>query len=451
MNDVSGRAETRVEPVLIPTEAYTSEAYARAENEKLWGKVWQVACRVEEIPKVGDYVTYDILDESIIVVRSAKDRIQAFYNVCQHRGRRLTEGCGHTGQFICRFHGWRWDLKGENAFVLDRADWGDALTEENLRLKSLKCDTWGGWVWINMDPDSEPLLDYLKPASPMLDAYELDKMRFRWRQWLYFPCNWKTALEAFSESYHVDATHPQLIEWGSNRWWSKAEGKHGWHGIGAPRGDTNRAGQGMNVVMAKEGMDPREAAWTYLEELYSTVNATTTQTFVDAAKITAEALPPGSTGEDVMARMMAEAYRIDAERGVSWPNVTAEHAAACGHDWHLFPNMVVLPSITTALCYRARPNGYDPNSCIFEVSVIERFPEGQEPKTELVYQPDPTEEKWRLILSQDFFNMPQVQRGMKSRGFAGGRPSPVQEVAVSHFHKILAEYMGTGAPVPIRE
>ena len=79
-----------------------------------------------------------------------------------------------------------------------------------------------------------------------------------------------------------------------------------------------------------------------------------------------------------------------------------------GHDWHIFPNTVMLPALTTALCYRARPNGYDPNSCIFEVYVLERFPEGQEPKTEWVYEPDPTEEKWRLILSQDFQNMPKV-------------------------------------------
>src|SRR4051812_6789065 len=93
-------------PVAIGTEAYFSQSYARAENEKLWGKVWQVACREEEIPKVGDYVTYDILGESIIVVRTAPDRIAAYYNVCLHRGRRLTDGCGRAQKFVCRFHGW---------------------------------------------------------------------------------------------------------------------------------------------------------------------------------------------------------------------------------------------------------------------------------------------------------------------------------------------------------
>ena len=112
----------------------------------------------------------------------------------------------------------------------------------------------------------------------------------------------------------------------------------------------------------------------------------------------------------------------DAARGVIWPKIDPQHYAACGHDWHLFPNTVILPGRTFALCYRARPNGYDPNSCIFEVYVLERFPDGQEPKTEWVFAPDPTEEQWRLILSQDFGNMPYVQKGMKSRGFPGPRP-----------------------------
>src|SRR5580658_7116993 len=102
--------------VVIPTEAYLSEQYARAEKDKLWSKVWQIACRIEELPKVGDYVTYDILDESIIVVRSAPERISAYYNVCQHRGRRLLDGRGQTRQIRCPFHGWMWNLDGKNIF-----------------------------------------------------------------------------------------------------------------------------------------------------------------------------------------------------------------------------------------------------------------------------------------------------------------------------------------------
>src|ERR1700741_4547219 len=78
-------------PVTFGVEPYISEAYAQAERDNLWRKVWQEVGRVEEIPNVGDYITYDILDDSILIVRTAPDQIRAYHNVCQHRGRRLVD------------------------------------------------------------------------------------------------------------------------------------------------------------------------------------------------------------------------------------------------------------------------------------------------------------------------------------------------------------------------
>jgi nitrite reductase/ring-hydroxylating ferredoxin subunit len=449
VNDISRSMQAVKEtPVIIPVEAYISPEYARAESEKLWPKVWQIACRVEEIPKVGDYVTYDILDESIIVVRTAKDRIQAFYNVCQHRGRRLTEGCGHTAQFYCRFHGWRWNLDGENAHVLDREDWGDALGSEALRLKPVRCETWGGWAWINMDPEAEPVLDYLAPVSQMLDPYELEKLRYRWRQWLYLPCNWKTVLGAFNESYHIPALHPQTLRGGPGyKGWCRAQGRHAWSGAGPIRGEDTPFG-GFASAWGRAGEDPRIATAENLEMMWENVNATTTETFVQAARRLVDELPPGASHDEVSAHLATAARRDDAARGVTWPQIDPAYVAATCAVWHVFPNTIIFPSITTTLCYRARPNGFDPDSCIFEVYVLERFPEGQAPKTEWVFEPDPGEEKWRLLLAQDFLNMRHVQKGMKSRGFAGARPNPAQELTVAHFNRTLAQYMGAGAPRP---
>ena len=81
---------------LIAKERYTSRAFFDLELERLWPRVWQVACRDEQVDAVGDYCEYTIGDESIVVVRSARDRIQAFYNSCLHRGTRLVDGCGHA-------------------------------------------------------------------------------------------------------------------------------------------------------------------------------------------------------------------------------------------------------------------------------------------------------------------------------------------------------------------
>src|SRR5690606_11981485 len=139
--------------------------------------------------------------------------------------------------------------------------------------------------------------------------------------------------------------------------------------------------------------EPRIAVANDLQMLWDTLEATTTETFVNAARRLVDELPEGSTLEEVGHHLFVSAKADDAARGVIWPEIEPEHLAVCGIDWHLFPNLIILPSLTTALVYRARPNGDDPDSCIFEVCMIERYPEGEEPKTEWVFEPDPTEEK----------------------------------------------------------
>ncbi|WP_375397614.1 SRPBCC family protein [uncultured Sphingomonas sp.] len=436
------------EPVLIPAEAYISEAYARAENEKLWAKVWQWACRVEEIPKVGDFVTYDILDESIIVTRASKDEIRAYYNVCQHRGRRLTAGKGCTKRFHCPFHGWQWNLDGTNARVVDKHDWNGQLTDDRLALRPVKVDIWGGYVFINMDPDCEPLHDYLEPAKSMLDPFEIDRMRFRWRKATVMPCNWKTALEAFNESYHLQTSHPQLLEWSDDLHWSKAWGKHSNSGM-MPFPANRFAGQGSKRIKPEPLEDVREALAVNQQHLVDTLDAFLSHSMVEAAQRLPKELPEGTPPLEVLQKMVEWTIEIDAKKGVTWPAITPQHMLDAGYDWHIFPNCLILAAPTYVLGYRTRPNGYDPDSCIFEAYAMDRVPEGTEPpQPEIEWSMDLTDERfWGLILMQDIHNMPEVQRGMKSRGFVGARPNPVWEQAVSNFHKTLADYMGTGAPV----
>src|SRR5437588_6705754 len=98
----------------VPKERYTSREFVELEMDRLWPRVWQVACREEQIPEVGDYLEYTIGDQSILVVRSAPDTITASYNACLHRGTRLGEGTGHfdDGTIRCRFHAWCYALAG---------------------------------------------------------------------------------------------------------------------------------------------------------------------------------------------------------------------------------------------------------------------------------------------------------------------------------------------------
>ncbi len=441
-------AEDMSAPFTIGTEAYISREYARAEREKLWRKVWQQVGRIEEIPEVGDYLTYDILDDSIIVVRTAPDAIRAHYNVCSHRGRKLIDtppgakrARGKGKHFVCGFHGWTYNLQGQCTHITDRGLWEDTLTEERTRLGEVKVDTWGGWIWINMDPQCEPLRQYLEPAATMLDPFELGNMRCRWRRWIIFECNWKVALEAFCETYHVASTHPEFMKFGDFRGWARAQGKHGNIGYDAPKGlDENQA-----KLRLGSGSDPRVSTAEMQVYTWEQVNTNTTQTLVDASKRLVKELPEGTAADKVLRHWLDSARRDDAARGVIWPTVDPKHVGQSGTSWQIFPNFQIGHALNNSLCYSARPYGYDPDKCIFEAAVYELYPKGQEPQTEWEYlaADDP---RWGTVLPQDFSNMAAVQQGMKNGGFRGTLPNPYRERNIANFHRNLARYMGTAAP-----
>ena len=443
-------------PVVIGVEAYISPEYARAERDKLWRKVWLQAGRVEEIPKVGDFLTYDILDDSILIVRASEHEIRAFHNVCAHRGRRLVQAPrgakqargrapvvadGGTEQFTCRYHGWRYDLEGKNTRVVHEEDWKGALKSECIGLRKVNVDTWGGWIWINMDPKCEPLRQYLEPAASKLEPFQLQNMRYRWRKWGVFDCNWKVALEAFCETYHVQTTHPEFNAYGEFRGWARAQGRHSNIGYEAPKGVDENQKAKLRIGTG----DARISTAKLQNYTWEKANTNTTLTLVKAAQRLEQELPEGTPPGQVLQHWLASARRDDEARGVVWPVVDPATVGDSGTAWQIFPNFQIGHAVNNMLCYGARPYGYDPDKCIFEAAVYELFPPGQEPKTEWVYS-EPTEEAWCYVLSQDFSNLSALQQGMKSLGFSGAKPNPYMERSIANFHRNLAEYMETGAP-----
>lgn len=444
--------EDLAEPLTYGTEAFLSREYAQAEDELLWGKVWQMAARLEDIPEIGDFITYNIRDESIVIIRTAPDALKAFYNVCPHRGRQLVNtpdnvNCvkGKKKNFVCGFHGWTFNHQGENTHILDKQDWKGALDDKaRTCLSEVKVDTWSGWIYINMDPNCEPLLDFLGEVDRILSPFQFEKMRYKWRQWAVYPCNWKTAIEAFMEPYHVAGTHSQLLKYGQFYAYSKPYGMHGVSGFDE-RDPTMKMAQSTSVTRAGLG-DPRKSTYELARENYETVNyAASTDTLVKAASRLVDELPEGTPAPEVIKHWLASAKADDAKRGVIWPEITPAQMSEAGLAWSLFPNQTILQGVTFALCYRTRPYGDDPNKCIFESYALERFPEGEEPKAEWVHA-EPTGEKWGMVLAQDFANMEWVQRGMKSRGFRGTLPNPHQEQKVTNFHRVLSKFMGRGSP-----
>ena len=142
---------------------------------------------------------------------------------------------------------------------------------------------------------------------------------------------------------------------------------------------------------------------------------------------------------------MIKAVTEDAQRGVAWPDISVDEYTAAGIDWHIFPNMVLLPMATNCLGYRARPNGDDPDTCIFEVYQLERFPEGEAPKNVPNIRNDDIYDEafWGEILLQDFQQMEGTHRGVKSMSYKGPRLNPSQETALANFHRAYHEIVST--------
>ena len=362
---------------------------------------------MEEIPEVGSYITYNICGDSILIVRTAEgdgpDAIKAYHNVCPHRGRRLVgdntgggpvvvkqakgahSACGKQAKFGCNYHAWTFELDGKASYIPDREDWGGALTETCTSLTPVKVGSWGGWLWINMDPEAGPLSDYLEPISTLLDPFQFDKMRYRFRFWGIFDCNWKVALEAFLEPYHVQGTHPQLLKYGDFYSFSKTFGLHGQTGFDSKQHREEGKAVDTSVHRAAGNDDPRITIARMQQEYWDTIGASTSETLVRTAQRLPEELPEGTPAAEVHKYWLAKAKAEDAARGVIWPEITDAQYAAAGLALSIFPNMNLIPGPTFSLYYRCRPYGSDPDKCIYEAVALDRFPEGEEPKTEWTY------------------------------------------------------------------
>ncbi len=458
-------AEALSEPLTYPVDAFISREYAEAEPDRLWSKVWQQAGRVEELKSVGDYITYNICHDSILIVRDTPSSLKAFHNVCPHRGRRLVgnntgggpktvaqdtgahSAKGSQLKFGCNYHAWTFGLDGDATYIPDREDWQGALDSVCTSLTPVNVDTWGGWIWINMEPGAGPLREWLEPIASLIDPFEFDKMRYRFRFWGIFDCNWKVGLEAFLEPYHVQGTHPQLIKYGDFYSFSKALGRHGQTGFDSKAHRAEGTAADTSVHRAAGDGDPRISIAQMQQEYWDTIGASTSETLVRTAQRLPQELPEGTPATEVHKHWLETARLEDAARGVIWPDLTGQQIAAAGLALSVFPNMNFIPGPTFSLAYRVRPYGTDPDKCIFEAVALDRFPPGEEPNTEWTYAGQDLD-AWPLVIAQDISNMVEMQRGYKSRGFKGNLPNPWQERKVTNLHAQLAKYMGTGAPVP---
>jgi Rieske 2Fe-2S family protein len=406
-------------PDRVPKQRYFDPDFFRMEAEHLWPRVWQMACRLEEIPRPHDFAEYEILDQSVVVVRTDDMGVRAFQNACRHRGVRVVEGRGSCeAGFVCPFHGWCYGPDGVNTHVPQRK----TFAEHNLRpgeidLVEVRCETWGGCAWINFDPAAPPLRECLEPAATALDAWKVESLRAEWWRACRLPVNWKLAVEAFVESYHVVETHPQLV-------------------IPTRYGRRDR-----------DGFDPHafiEADLRYLRTMSEGMAGMVHQHDVRIAEGLRDLALPSDPDDAVGTwnRTLNDAVvRWHRDRGADIPDLNALGAQGYNLEFfQVFPHWFVLPMYSSASSYRFRPLG--PEETLMEIWSLTRFPAGEEPSA-----PPPPEvwecddPRWPPIPAQDFSNLPRQQKGLHAQGFEYMRLSEHAEGHVSNFERTIDGFL----------
>jgi phenylpropionate dioxygenase-like ring-hydroxylating dioxygenase large terminal subunit len=400
---------------IIPKERYTSAEFMAREWDKLWTKVWLLGGMERDIPEAGDYICTEIGTESVIIIRQADGGVKAFYNVCPHRGNQLTKaGVGQARDgFTCSYHGWQYALDGEIKDIPDLETFRqgkpcDSLTE-------LPCDVWGSFVWFSLNPNAEPLRDFLDVIPSHIDPYHFERMTLTRDVTMEWECNWKASVDAFNETYHVQATHPQLL------WYLDdidvqidCYDKHSRYLV--PFGTISQ-----RVPYPPEIPEP-------------------IKTIMKGAEMD----PASYEGDRTKIREAVQKYKRKhgTEQGKDYSELNDDQLTD-DYNYLIFPNITLNTHADDLMLFRHRPHPTDPNRMYFDVWTFELLPESErdEPRRRPRHRFfRPGEKTLGKVVDQDASNLPRVQRGMNSAAYKGLWLSE-QEVRIRHFHKVVSDYI----------
>lgn len=426
--------------VHVPVERYYDQEFAELENTKMWLHTWQWIAREEDIPDPGDFIEYTIVDRTVVAVRQTDNSIKVFNNVCPHRATQLVEKstCGTFGgnQIVCPFHGWRWNVDGSESFIYARQGFvPGSIDADTVNLREVRSTVKYGFIWINLDDDAPSLEEFLGTFDNHLAPMAMERMRVRWWKYTISEANWKVALEAFLEAYHVMQAHPELA-------------------MGATGDDylvdnIPYFRHGMGHVDTTPPFDP--ATFSIPDPPVSGMSAG--RFFIDQNRVLFEGTDAFATARDeyiadrirdlpddeVLGRFFEEFYKYAAEAEIPLPPLDP-NASSYGF---VFPNFVFLGIPGNLLFYRVRPNGHDPNSSIFEALAMQIPREADmdhaapRPEGPLAVQ------DWPFVLRQDHENVGRQQAGYRSGAIKHTTMSPKYEPMIYSLHSEIDRYIAT--------
>ena len=219
-------SESKLEQTL-PSSWYLQESVFALEREHIFMKEWFCVGREEQVPAVGDHLVVDAYGESVLIVRNQEKQLRAFYNVCRHRGASLCPladeevsperaslrgGVVNKEMITCPYHAWSYDLDGQLQQAPHMSeDMGFAI--EDIQLYPVACKSWGGFIFINLSPETAPDFDDLiRTSAEQFVRYPLAELRIGASIEYQVKANWKVLCENYNECYHCGPVHPELCQ-----------------------------------------------------------------------------------------------------------------------------------------------------------------------------------------------------------------------------------------------
>ncbi len=401
----------------VSIKRYTTKEWHDREVDHLWRKVWQMACREEDIPEPGDHIRYDIAGISFLVVRTENGVIKSYPNACLHRGRMLKEYDGRSSELRCAFHGFCWSLDGALKDV--PADWDfPHIKDSEFSLPEIPTASWGGFVFINPDQNCEPFDDFIRDLANQFERWDLSKLYKQAHVAKIMPANWKICQEAFCEAYHVNGTHPQILK-----------------SLGCVNSQVDVWENCARVITPSMTPSP------LLDEPQSEQDMIRAMLDIPEGAPLPD-IPEGMTARAWQAAMTRETLRADVGESV---DEYSDAEIVDNLDYTLFPNFHPWGAFNR-ICYRFRPNGNDHRSAIMECIMLAPFSGDRPAPAKIRWLEE--DEPWSAALGflgrvfdQDAFNMPKVQQGLESTYKPGVTLANYQESKVRWLHHRLGEWV----------
>ncbi len=427
----------------IPGSRYTSKEFFEQEWEGMWTKVWLLLGRESELPNPGDWQMEEVGPEEILMVRQKDGGVKAFYNVCQHRGNPLVEGPkGHVLQrFVCKYHSWAFLPDGTLNFAPDKEDFPEGNPCGKVRLQELACETFAGFIWVNMDPENcVSLRDYLGPIWDEWEKRDIHTWMRTSANSMWLPCNWKVVLDNFNESYHVPTVHMRATPDTDRK---KIRGNIDTY-FKETKFDLSDEGHNRMVMKGGFSVGSTDEEGNILEPLASQLR------YWDIDPADYKGNPEGTR------EALQQAKReLGPGRGYTHYDRIPDEQFTDAFHYTLFPNFAVSVWSDGFHFLRARPHRSDPEQCLFDnwwyasPASIEAGPvgergvraENQAEHTMLTFGEDSIgpaiEEDVEVFVTQ--------QRGFRSRGFKGVYLSN-QEKRIRRYHELIDDYIEGRVP-----